>query len=334
MKQESIWIVAEELLGELPEVILELLGEGRKLADKLGARLCAILLGTDVARFDHILAQYGADEVYAVQHPLLSQYSSDPQTMALEALVKEHAPLLLILGATPNGNDLAARVATRLRIGLLTNCTQLEISNNNELEVTKPIYGGKFYATIVCNSRPAIATIQPGVIGVARPNGSRQAVVTTIEPKLDPGACRLKVTNVFKARASALSISETDIVVSGGRGIGGVDKWSVIEELADALGGGIGGSRVAMDMGCITRERLVGQSGNIIAPELYVAAGISGATQHLAGVKEAKRTITINTDQYAAINKSADLVINADVHEVVPAIVRELRKLRAGTRHG
>jgi electron transfer flavoprotein alpha subunit len=234
-----------------------------------------------------------------------------------------------MMGATSNGRDMAPRIAIRLKAGLMSNCVQLKINNRGVLEGTKPIYDGKLYGTVTLpSSNLKIVTIIPGAIGVGSQDKSRNAQVTVTDLKLDANILRTKVQAVIKVDPKKLDIREPEIIVSGGRGVGGKEKWSIIEQLADSLRAGVGGSRAAMDMGCIKRENLVGQTGKKIRPELYFSVGISGATQHLAGIRDAKFVIAVNKDRFAPIFKSSNIAIVGDLREVIPAILRELDKLK------
>jgi electron transfer flavoprotein alpha subunit len=329
VKAKGVWVVAEQTDGELHQVTLEMLGEGRRLAKKLSEELCAVLIGYNVATIVDTLARYGAERVYLVEHQLLSQYTTDAYTAILVGLIRMYMPSIVMLGATPNGQDLAPRVATRLKVGLMTDCTQAKINDRDLVEATKPVYDGKFYATVVCPlSTPQMMTISPGSIGFGKSDTSRQAHVIVVKPEIAPSIVRTKVVSIIEADPKTLDITEADIVVSGGRGVGGVDKWQIVEEFANALGASIGGTRVAMDMGCIPRSRLVGQTGKAIAPRLYFAVGISGASQHLTGIEKARSVIAINKDRSATIFKRADIGIVADLHEVIRNILSRLQKIK------
>ncbi|TAK36406.1 MAG: electron transfer flavoprotein subunit alpha/FixB family protein [Chloroflexota bacterium] len=324
---KEVWVVAEHLEGDLREITLEMLGEGRKLARKLGEPLCAVLIGHEAEGLTEPLAQYGADKVYLVQNPLLAQYTTDAYASALTDLLQKHTPSILMLAATPNGKDLAPRVAARLKVGLASDCIILKVDDQGILNMVRPTHGGKVYTSVACSAaRPQIATIRPGVIGVDKPNKTRRAEVVPVEVTIAPESIRTRVVGFIKADPKAVDVTESDIVVSGGRGAGGTKGWHVIEELADALGGSVAGSRVAADLGCVSRERMVGVTGKNVAPRLYVAAGISGATQHTAGINDAKLILAINADRGASIFKLADMGVVADLHELLPALTKRLRE--------
>ena len=322
---KDVWVVAEERRGELAQVTLEMLDEGRRIADRLGGALCAALMGEGVAGLTETLGHYGADKVYLLEHPLLAPYTTDAHTAALADLVQRYTPGTLILPATPNGKDLAPRLAMRLGVGLAADCIRLRVNDLGVLEMTRPTHGGKVYTTVACtHSDPQMATIRPGVIGVGGPDESRRAEIVRVNVKIDPQAIRTRVVGFVKANPKTIDLNEAEIIVAGGRGVGGTAKWHLIEELADALDGSVGGSRVAMDLGCVPWERMVGQTGKTVAPQLYVAVGISGARQHVSGMKDAKLVIAINSDRAAPILKVADMGIVGDLHQVVPALTRRL----------
>lgn len=332
---KEIWVVAEYKERELQEVTLEMLGEARKLADKVGCPVCAVLMGEGVAELVDPLAHYGADKVLVLDHPLLAHYTTDAYTTALADLILEHAPSLVLIGATANGKDLAPRVAARLTVGLATNCMMIKSDADGLLQMTRLNYGAQFQHTIACSSTGThMATFQPGVIGVGRPNTTRRAETSSVEVKLDPGKIRTKALGYIKPDPDRIDLSEADIIISGGRGVGGPDSWPVIEELAASLGASVGGSRVAMDLELIPWKRMIGISGKSVAPKLYVAAGISGASHHTGGIRGAKLVIAINKDPAAPIFKSADLKVVADLHQVLPATAKRLREMANNNEQG
>lgn len=328
MKQtKDLWVVAEHKDGELQEVTLEMLGDARRLADKIGSSVCAVLMGHRLTGMVDPLVHYGAERVFIQEHPLLAHYSNDAFTAVLTDLIQEHAPTLVLIGATANGKDLAPRVAARLKVGLATNCMMIKSNNSGELQMTRLTYGSQFQQTIACSSDGTqMATIIPGVIGVGRSDKNRQAEITYTEVKLDSNMIRTRTLDFIKPDPKDIELNEADIIVSGGRGVGGSGKWHLIEEMANALGASVGGSRVAMDLNSIPRKRLVGLSGNSVAPKLYLAAGISGASHHLGGIRGAKLIIAINTDPTAPIFQVADLKVVADLHQVIPAMIKYLRQ--------
>ena len=326
---KGVWVVAEKTKGEIHPVSLELLGEGRKLADGLGEELCAILLGQNIEALAEPLAQHGADKVYLVEHDLLVQYTTDAYTSALADLIGKHSPSIVMLGATTNGQDLAARLAARLQSSFAGDCVEVRLNDEKVPEAIKPAYGDKVYTTIVnCSRPPWVLTLRPGAIGVDPPDTSRHAEVTHVLPEIKPDAIRTRVVKFVEGDPRTIDISEADFIVAGGRGMGSKEHWALVEKLADSLKAAVAGSRVAVDEGWIARERQVGQTGKEVTPELYFALGISGASQHVAGMKGARNIIAINTDKDAPIFKVSSLSIHADVLEVVPALVEKLSQAR------
>ncbi|MCL5959171.1 MAG: electron transfer flavoprotein subunit alpha/FixB family protein, partial [Chloroflexi bacterium] len=303
----GIWVLAEQRNGELQEVSLELVGEARKLADELKEELWAVLLGSSVENLTPPLAHYGADKVLVAEHPLLENYTTEAFTSALTGLITQYQPSTVIIGATSVGRDLAPRVATRLKTGLVTECTILKAGEKGALLMTKPTHGGKVYTTFTCNSaRPQMATVRPGVLGLGKANTSRKAAIVRAEVGEDLGEIRTKVTGFGKADPKTVDLTEAEIIVAGGRGVGSLEKYRLIEELAELLGGSVGGSRVARDAGWVPFERQIGQTGRTVAPNLILTAGISGATQFANGMKDSKAIIVINKDRNAPIFKIAD----------------------------
>lgn len=328
VKTKDVWVVAEHSKDKVQEVTFEMLGEARQLAEQLGGQSCIVLMGDGLATPLRILANQNVDTVYVVQDPLLGDYTSDAYASALISLIKEHSPYIVILGATANGSDLASAVSARMQTGLIPGCTALKINDQGVLEATRPVYQDKVYSTVVLQATafPRIATIQPGAIGVEKTKPSESVQIIEVKPNIRAESIRTKVIGYVEADAKTLDIAEAEIIVAGGRGVPEND-WQMVEELADVLGGGVGGSRMAMDDGLITREQLVGQSGKSVKPALYIAIGISGASQHTEGMKESEHVIAINKDPAAPIFKLANLSIVGDVAEVVPLLIRKLRQL-------
>jgi electron transfer flavoprotein alpha subunit len=324
-KYESVWAVAEQTEGKLHEATLEIFEEGRRIADRLGVSLSGVLLGYNVAALADGLSSCGADQIYLAEHPLLSEYSTDFYTAALANLVSQYVPSLVLMNGTPNGRDMAPRIATRLRVGFVSNCVRLRINSSGVLEAIKPVYNNKYYATIPLPAgKPHLVSIVPGSIGKGERERSREAPVVRVNPGIGEVVALTKVISTTKIAPAALDIREAEVVVAGGRGVGGKTEWRVVESLAEALGACIGGSRAALDMDCIKRENLVGQAGKVISPKLYFTLGISGATQHIAGIKDAEYVIAVNKDRLAPIFRYSNIAIVADLHQLVPAITKRL----------
>ncbi len=321
----GVWVFAEQRRGKVCSVALELLGEGRKLADKLGEELCAVLFGSDIKGQADDLLYYGVDKVYLIEDPILEHFQGRPYSKAMEALVRKYKPSIVLTGATAVGRNFIPRVAARLRTGLTADCTGLDIEDGTRMLLqTRPAFGGNIMATIRCQHyRPQMATVRHKVMkeAVRRDTANGQVIVETLpEDARDP---RVKLVEVIDAMESTINIVDADIIVSGGRGLGDAKNFSYIEELAQALGGAVGASRAAVDADWYAYSHQVGQTGKTVCPKLYVAVGISGAVQHLAGMSSSETIIAINKDPEAPIFDVADYGIVGDWKEIVPAMIKK-----------
>lgn len=327
---KDIWVIAEHLAGKIEDVTLEMIGEGRRLAQKLGKQICVVLIGYQKVPPLQLLSSHGVDRLYIVDDPVLTDYTTDAYASALVSLIREKFPSIVLFGATANGSDLASAVSARMRVALISGCTALKINDEGVLEATRPVYEDKVYGTVVFQATtfPRMATIRPGAIGIDKVALVRRTQVEEVRPHITAKDTRTNVVGYTQADARTLDIAEAEIIVAGGHGVGTRSNWHLVEELADVLTGAVGGSRIAMDNGWITREHLVGQSGKSVKPALYVVLGISGASQHTQGMKESERVIAINKDKGAAIFKLANLSIVADLTEVLPPLIAKLRELR------
>lgn len=327
----------EQVEGVANQVSWELLGEGRRLADKRGCQLGAVVLGHQVGRLVEQSFAYGADLVYALDSPLLGSYRTLPYRLGLVGLIRQHKPEVVLVGATYQGRDLAGAVATELLTGLTADCTMLDIEPESGLLLaSRPTFGGTQMATILCRrQRPQIATVRPRVLKlpVPQPGRAGQLVAGSLA-ELSPGslteeAIPTQVVEVIRQPASdAVHIEDARVIVAGGRGLGGPRGVALIEELADALGGVIGGSRGAVDQGWIPHQQQVGQTGRTVRPKLYLACGISGAIQHLVGMQNSEVVVAINRDPQAPIFGACNYGIVGDLFEVVPALARRVRQAR------
>lgn len=329
----GVWVFAEKHGDHLRNVTLELLSEGRKLAEKVGEPLAVLLLGHDIAGFTKTLSAYGADKIYIVEHEMLERYSSDGYTDVLTGLVAKYKPSVVLFGATITGRDLAPRIAARLRIGLTADCTGLEIDEKGRLVQIRPAYGGNIMASIRSSTRPQMATVRPNVMKMSKPDWTRGAEIERIKVTIDPKAVRTRVVDIVKEVAeAAVNIEEADIIVSGGRGLGSPANFKLMRELAEALGGAVGASRPIVDSGWLPHHQQVGQTGKTVSPKLYIAVGISGAIQHLVGMQTSDIIIAVNEDPDASIFKVATLGVVGDLFRIVPAIIEELRNVKGKTR--
>jgi electron transfer flavoprotein alpha subunit len=332
---KSVWVLAEQSEGKLIDVSLEALSCGRRLADDLGGRVGAVVVGSDGQELIETLASYGADKVYLLQSHLLSEYHAELYVKALSKLIEEDKPEILLCGATSAGRDLAPRLAARLRTGLISECIGLALNEEGLLLGTKLTHGGRVSSTIVCSaSKPQMATVKPGVMSIGRPDAARKAEVAIITPELSRSDCRTSIKGVVKADPAKISLDEADVIVSGGKGVGDLENFKLLDELAKYLGGSVAGSLGAVDEGWLPRKKLVGQTGTTVTPKLYIACGISGSLYHVLGMRDSEFVIAINQDPNAPIFKVADMSIIGDVAEVLPAIINQLRGLAGNTVKG
>jgi len=325
---EDVWVFCEEEGGKMAHVTFELLGEGRKLADHLGCRLCAVLLGHDVADLAQLLFHHGAQRVYLVEDERLSPYRTVPFTEAFVSLVEKYKPEIVLVGATTCGRDLAGAVATRLETGLTADCTGLRIADDaKSLLQTRPAFGGNIMAQILClKRRPQMATVRPKVMEMPAPDETRTGELVREDLLIADDRILTRVLEYITDEKESVNLVDADIIVSGGRGLGKPENFSVVRELAKAVGGVVGASRAAVDAGWIPYPHQVGQTGRTVRPKLYIACGISGAIQHLAGMRTSDIIVAINKDPEAPIFKVATYGIVGDLFQVVPKLAERLRR--------
>lgn len=323
---KNVWVFAEQRDGEITPVVIELLGEGRKLADEIGVNLCAILLGKNVDSMAKELVAYGADTVYTADDELLEKFTTDAYTKVITDAINEFKPEIVLYGATHIGRDLAPRIASRVSTGLTADCTKLEIDpDDKKLKQTRPAFGGNIMATIICpNTRPQMSTVRPGVMEKAEKNDSRGGKIVPISFNLSKDDIRVEVIKTVKTKKDLVSLTDANIIVSGGLGMGSPEGFEMLKQLADKLGGVVGASRAAVDAGWIDHSHQVGQTGTTVKPNLYIACGISGAIQHLAGMQNSDFIIAINKNETAPILDIADYGIVGDVKEIVPLLTEKL----------
>jgi electron transfer flavoprotein alpha subunit/NAD-dependent dihydropyrimidine dehydrogenase PreA subunit len=325
--RKGVWVFAEQREGKLAQVSLELLGRAQELAGQLREEVSALLLGSQVSDMAETLIQHGAQKVFLVEHPALRDYRTIGYTEVVEELVKRYKPNILLMGATHLGRDLAPRVSRRVGVGLTADCTELSIDPDEGILLqTRPAFGGNVMATIASRySRPQMATVRPGVMEPQeRPENIGEVI--TQEVSLSEERIGLKVLEMVREEKKGVNLSDAKVIVAGGRGVGEADGFRVVEELATALGGEVAGTRVAVEEGWIPTDRQVGQTGQSVRPELYIACGISGAIQHRAGMMNSRYIIAINKDPRAPIFQVADWGILGDLHEVVPEMIKQVRE--------
>ena len=322
----GVWVFAEQKDNSVLQVVLELLGGGRKLADTLSVPLSAVLLGSKIEDQANTLFAYGADRVYLVEDESLENYNDESYADIFTQLVNKYKPEIVLVGATAYGRSLAPRVASRLNTGLTADCTELGIDpETKNLLQTRPAFGGNLMATIICpDRRPQMATVRPKVMKPMEPDYSRKGEI--IRPVvLIPDNLLIKVIERVHTVYEKVSLTEADIIVSGGRGLGDAKNFELVRELAEVLGGAVGASRATVDAGWIDYSHQIGQTGRTVGPRVYFACGISGAVQHLAGMSSSDIIIAINKDADAPIFKIATFGIVGDVLEVLPELIKEFR---------
>ena len=327
----GVWVFAEQREGHLEKVSLELLGEGRKIADKLGVKLTALLLGSGIKDLGKGLRNHGADEVLVVDNKELEHYTTDGYTKVICDLVNKRKPGILFIGATFIGRDLGPRVAARLETGLTADCTSLDVDiTNGNLLATRPAFGGNLMATIVCpDHRPQMATVRPGVFEKLEEE-EKEGGVEEISVNLSSEDIRTKVLEIVKENKEIDDISEANFIVAGGRGMGSQENFKLLYELAEALGGVVAASRAAVDKGWLDKAYQVGQTGKTVRPNIYIACGISGAIQHVAGMQDSDLIIAVNKDESAPIMKIADYGIVGDIVKVIPQMIAEVNAIKEG----
>ena len=326
----GVWVFAEQREGQLQKVSLELLGEGRKIADKLGSKLTALLIGNKVQNLVEDLSRHGADEVLVVDAPELEHYTTDGYTKAICELANAKKPNIIFIGATFIGRDLGPRVAARLETGLTADCTSLDVDvESGDLLATRPAFGGNLMATIVCpDHRPQMATVRPGVFEKL-PLGENDATVENVEIKFNSNDIRTKIVEIIKEHKDIVDISEANVLVAGGRGIGSEENFKMLKELAEVMNGSIAASRAAVEKGWVENAYQVGQTGKTVKPTIYIACGISGAIQHVAGMQDSELIIAINKDETAPIMQVADYGIVGDVKKVIPELIAQAKEMKA-----
>ena len=349
---KDIYVVAEQRDGNIAKVTMELLGEATKLAGELGEKVYAVLMGDQIKDKAQDLIEHGADGVVVVEDPMLAEYVTEPYAKALTAVIKNYDPNIVLFGATSIGRDLAPRVAARVHTGLTADCTRLDVDMNEyfdflhatsnadtdaianrlgmddkNLKMTRPAFGGNVMATIRCaDHRPQMATVRPGVMKKLDAVAGKEGTVEEFKVEFTAADMNVKIKEVVRETKKAVDITEAKVLVSGGRGIGSPEFFNELQKVADLLGGEISSSRANVDAGWIARDRQVGQTGKTVRPDLYMACGISGAIQHIAGMESSECVIAINKNDTAAIFEVADLGIVGDVKVIIPKLQEALAK--------
>ena len=324
----GVWVYAEQRHNEISGVAYELLNEGKRLAQKLNVKLSAVFIGHNIESLCQELIYHGAGQVYLIDDPVLAEFQDDPYSEALAKLIFEEKPEIVLMGATNIGRSFASRVAAKIKTGLTADCTGLEIdpANRNLLQ-TRPAFGGNIMATIVTGRhRPQMATVRHKVFKQAVRDTSLKGEIIKKTYDFKKIHNRTKFIEFIKDTTSKVNLTDADIIVSGGRGLGKPEGFKLIDELAEAIGGAVGSSRAAVDSGWIPYSHQVGQTGRTVSPKLYIACGISGQIQHLVGMSSAEVIVAINRDPEAPMMQIATYAIEGDLYEVIPSIISELKK--------
>lgn len=334
-RQGEVWVFAEQEVGRLSDVPLELMSKGRELAETLGVPLAAVLIGSSVENLTATLIAHGADKVYLVQDARLAHYQATGYCQALCELITQHCPQICLYGATAIGRDLAPTVASAMKCGLTADCTDLQIGDHtppgtsdvhrNLLLQIRPAFGGNIIATIVNYDRwPQMATVREGVMPLAKPDASRRGQVIRCPANLNGLALPLDILETHR-QAKKVNLKAARIIVSGGAGVGSKENFRLVWDLANCLGAAVGGSRAAVDLGLVDHDHQVGQTGTTVRPALYIACGISGAVQHRAGMQDSAKILAINNDPQAPIFSVAHYGIVGDLNKVIPMLIKAIR---------
>ena len=327
---KGVYVFVQQVEGVIAPVSFELIGKAKELAKALNTSVFAVLCGYKVEALADELGEYGADTVVLIDDPALEAYTTEPYAHAIHSAIEFFKPEIFLYGATTIGRDLAPRVSARVHTGLTADCTKLEIdAETGRLLMTRPAFGGNLMATIVCpDFRPQMATVRPGVMQKAEREEGRRARVLPFGVKFEKNDLYIEVLDVIKKMNESVDISQADILVSGGRGMGSKENFQMLYDLAEVLGGRVSASRAAVDAGWADKELQVGQTGKTVRPKLYIAVGISGAIQHIAGMEESDLIIAINRDETAPIFNIADYGVVGDLNKVVPMLTEKIRAMK------
>ena len=329
----DVWIIVEHKNNHVETVTLEILGEGRELANKLNGKMCVCLIGYQVDECIDSLVKYGVEKVYLTDNELLGKYSMDAYAFSLEKLIKKYHPSLIMFGATPLGSELAPRIAARLKLPCITEVGRITINGDN-LKITKSGYSDKIYMNFdYFLQQTIVMTILPGEMDIEETNESKEMAVIREDIHIEPDIIRTRNVRFIKGDPKEIGLDQAEIIVAVGRGVGS-RGLSIVQEFADVLGASIGGTRLIVDEGIIPTERQIGITGKSIAPKFLIAIGISGAREFTAGIEKATLTVAINTDAEARIFRSADLGLVGDYNDIIPLLIKELRELKRDLAQG
>lgn len=326
---KGIFVVTVPDQGTIRKVAFEILSEARKIAAAKAEPLCAVIIGKGVAALADRFAPYGADKVYVVENDLLEKYTADGYAKALADLIAREQPSIVLSGATVVGKDLMPKVAARINAAMAADCTAIGL-DGDAFTVKRYMYSGKMIADVKFQAgKVAIATVRPNVLIAAAPDASKSAEVVNVAAEVSAADIRVKVVEVVKGDAGKVDLTEAQVIVSGGRGMKDAGGYSILEDLAKALGATVGASRAAVDAGWRPVSDQVGQTGKVVSPNLYIACGISGAIQHYAGMGTSKVIVAINKDEEAPILSKCDYAVIDDLFKIIPPLTEEIKKLMA-----
>jgi len=328
---KGVWFVAEHKEGELEKSAFLLAGECKSLATKLGEETAAIIMGHQIKDLATELAPYGIDKVFLISDKRLEKYTGDTYVDTLEQLVNLDKPSIILFTTTPMGNDLAPRLAAKLKVGLLARYTEIEVDKDKKLTARRPIHGGKAQETVLVLRKPLVATVDPQLLTLQKSTAVKEPQVIECTVNIDSKNNKTRLLDYLRADPCAVCVSEAEIVIGVGKGLACADNLKPIEELAQLLGASIGGSRRATDERWIVDERRIGLTGKTIAPKLYLICGISGAFHHTLSIKGSQLMVAINTDRNAPIAKLADLVLVGDMQQIIPELTKQLREVMKPT---
>ena len=326
---QGVFVFIQQVDNKVAGVSHELLGKARELAKKLNTQVTAVLLGDQGGGLCRDLSRYGAERIILVDNKDLKLYSTKPYAYAVCGVIRKYKPAVFLYGATAIGRDLAPRVAARIRTGLTADCTQLDVADDGtgNLLLTRPAFGGNSMGTLICpDYRPQMATVRPGVMQKIKPIENAEAPVERFEVAIPASETDVQILDIVKKESHKMDIQDAKVLVSGGRGMGCPENFKILEGLAAALGGTVSSSRAAVDAGWVEKDLQVGQTGKTVRPNLYVACGISGAIQHLAGMEESDVILAINKDESAPIFEVADYGVVGDALKIVPLFTEEVKK--------
>jgi electron transfer flavoprotein alpha subunit len=326
----GVYVYIEQRQNKIQNVSLELLGRAKGLAEDLGQEVVAVIIGNEVEGAEK-LGVYGADKIVYVKNKDLEIYMTEPYTKVLTEIIQQKKPEIFLFGATAIGRDLAPKLAGRIHTGLTADCTSLEINEDTKnLMMTRPAFGGNIMATIECpDHRPQMATVRPGVMQKLKLESIEETEIEYIEVEIKEEDKSYEILEVVYEKSEKMDIQEADVLISGGRGVGNTENFKSLEAVAQELGGIVSSSRAAVDIGWMPKEVQVGQTGKTVRPNLYVACGISGAIQHLAGMEESDFIVAINKDETAPIFEVADVGVVGDLAKILPALAEELKIAKA-----